>query len=142
MTKRPVKLDEVEKLCSCISVDPEYIDLCSIRLKYGRNFSDELATDTQSSYILNEAACRAFGIENPVGKSIRDKTIIGVVYDFNYSTLHNQIEPLIMSCEGGRAIQIKIAKDNRKGTLSILYIGPAKTFPRKQKSIFSFWMTG
>lgn len=120
LTKRPVKLDNVEKLCNFISIDPEYIDLYAIRLKYGRNFSRELATDRQGSYLLNEAACRSFGIDNPVGRMIHDKVIIGVVRDFNFSSLHNKIEPLIMSCEEGRAVQIKIAGENQEATIDFI----------------------
>jgi putative ABC transport system permease protein len=120
LTKRPVKLDNVEKLCNFISIDPEYIDLYSIRLKYGRNFSRELTTDKHGSYLLNEGACRSFGIDNPVGKMIHDKLIVGVVCDFNFSSLHNKIEPLIMSCEEGRAVQIKIAGKNQKATVDFI----------------------
>jgi len=120
LTKRPVNLDNVEKLCNFLSIDPEYIGLYSIRLKYGRNFSRELGTDRQVGYLFNEAACRSFGIEDPVGKMIRDKMIVGVVYDFNFSTLHNQIEPLIMTWEEGNAIQIKIANENQQETINFI----------------------
>jgi putative ABC transport system permease protein len=121
LTKRPVKLDNVEKLCNFISIDPEYLNLYSIRLKYGRNFSTELPTETKGSYLVNEAACKSFGIDNPVGRMIHDKVIVGVVKDFNFSTLHNRIEPLIMSCEGGRAIQIKITGENQQATIDYIH---------------------
>jgi putative ABC transport system permease protein len=110
----------VEKLCNFISIDPEYINLYSIRVKYGRNFSRELSTEGQGSYLVNEAACKAFGIDNPVGRMIHEKVIVGVVKDFNFSTLHNLIEPLFMSCEGGSVIQIKIAGENQQATVDYI----------------------
>ena len=119
-TKHPISLDEVEKLCNSFSIDPDYLDLYGIDLKSGRNFSPDLKTDVNGSYLMNEAACKAFGIENPVGKYINDKEIIGIVYDFNYASLHNKIEPLIMYYGEARNIQLKLTAGNQGETIDFL----------------------
>jgi putative ABC transport system permease protein len=66
----------------------------------GRPFDRNLVTDT-SNYIVNEKAAEKFGFENGVaGQDLTfgDKKgkIVGVVKDFNFGSLHNPIEPLIM----------------------------------------------
>ena len=109
-------------LCCHYSIDPDYFKLYNIKIKYGRNFSWDVATDSSNSCILNEEACRAFGIEDPLNKTLDNKKIIGVVNDFNFTSLHNQIEPLVIY-RGNQGIvaQIKISGINQKNTLQ--YIG-------------------
>jgi putative ABC transport system permease protein len=120
LTKRPVSLDDVKKLCNYNSIDPGYLPLYKIKLKYGRNFSFDLKTDFQNHCIINEEACRAFGVENPVGKLLGNSEIIGVVYNFNFTSLHNMIEPLVMTCGNGRIVQVKISALNQEETISYI----------------------
>jgi len=86
-------------------VDPQYIPTMGMHLATGRNFDKEMGTDT-SAIILNEAAARMYGIaKNPIGKTIHyaaylhhptDFTVIGVVKDFNYSSVRDAVLPLVM----------------------------------------------
>lgn len=66
----------------------------------GRDFSKKFLTDT-AGFIVNEATVKAIGYNQPVGKMItingNKGPIIGVMKDFNYESLHQQIEPLIMA---------------------------------------------
>lgn len=118
--KAPMEIGDENNLCYFYSIDPNYLDLYSIKLKYGRNFSSDLKTDSNNCCIVNEEACKDFGIENPVGKSIGKREIIGVVYNFNFTSLHNKIEPLVILNGKGRVIQIKISEINQKETLSFI----------------------
>jgi len=65
----------------------------------GRDFSKNFATDS-AGYILNEAAVRQIGYKDPVGKPItfwqKKGTIIGVLKDFHFNSLHESIKPLIL----------------------------------------------
>lgn len=109
-SKKPVLLEGNENLCYFYSIDPDYIGLYQIKLKQGRDFSWDLKTDLDNSCLVNEAFCKKFGVENPVNKVISGRTIIGVVNDFNFISLHNRIEPLILTCENpANVVQIKIA---------------------------------
>ena len=82
------------------SVDWDYLDTFKMEMAEGRFFSREHATDNQA-FVLNETAIKAMGLESPIGKGFRafgiDGTIIGVVKDFNYKSLHIEIEPLFMA---------------------------------------------
>lgn len=82
----------------------DYLDVLKIKLVRGRNFAKELSTDNYGAYLINETAAKEFGWKDPVGKRIwgpvgtdRDEgKIVGVINDFNFASLHNKIEPLII----------------------------------------------
>ncbi|MBI1782385.1 MAG: ABC transporter permease [Sphingobacteriales bacterium] len=87
-------------------VDEKYIPTLGIKLKEGRNFSPEFKADS-SAIIINEAAATALGITNqPIGQIINKNlksgervsfTVIGVVKDFHFRSLHEHITPLLMT---------------------------------------------
>jgi putative ABC transport system permease protein len=66
----------------------------------GGDFNKENATN---EYLVNETLAKQIGHSNPVGKQINlsggwpPGRIVGVVKDFNYSSLHGGIEPLLIS---------------------------------------------
>lgn len=86
-------------------VDAQYIPTMGMELVAGRNFSDKLGSDSLN-VIVNETAIKIFGLEeNPLGQTLtanagNDRketlTIIGVVKDFHFKSLHETIAPLIM----------------------------------------------
>jgi ABC-type antimicrobial peptide transport system permease subunit len=83
------------------SVDPDYIKTFNMTLKEGRNFSKKRGTDKKgTAYILNEAAVKTMGLQNPVGKWFKfwgDKgIIIGIVKDYHFKSLHSEVEPMIL----------------------------------------------
>jgi predicted permease len=65
----------------------------------GRDFSPAFGTDS-TNYLINEAAAKVIGYTDPLGKHLtqwgRTGTIIGVVKDFHYGSLHKPIEPLVI----------------------------------------------
>jgi len=80
-----------------ISIDKAFIPTMGMELAAGNNFSDSPADSAY--FILNETAVKAIGMTDPVGKPFEfhetQGTIIGVVKDFNFKDLHQEIEPLI-----------------------------------------------
>jgi putative ABC transport system permease protein len=87
-------------------VDEEFIDTYDIEIIKGRNFSKDYVTDKQEAIIINEATVRKLGWQdNPLGQQIevldsldkrRKYTVIGVVKDYHYASLHEAIQPLIL----------------------------------------------
>ena len=126
--------DTKDKWITCLDVDYDFLDTYGIKLSAGRNFSKDLKTDETKAYIVNEAAVKDFGWESAVGKQfqISNKglarqiyergTIIGVVNDFHFRSLHQKIEPLVLNIYPSRYryISIKIQPGNISGTLSYL----------------------
>jgi ABC-type antimicrobial peptide transport system permease subunit len=82
-----------------MAVDPHFFKTFQLERTEGRFLSDEYPADSQN-FILNEAAVNATGLESPVGKRFRllDKEgiITGVIKDFHFAPLHNEIEPLVL----------------------------------------------
>ena len=87
-----------------LDIDCDYLSAMGLEMVQGRNFSKEFGQDNEA-YIINQALAKQLGWENPIGKKISrdgDHTIIGVVNDFNFSTLHDNIEPLIITSKPWR----------------------------------------
>jgi putative ABC transport system permease protein len=82
-----------------MAVDSHFFKTFQLEMMEGRFFSDEFPSDTQN-FILNEAAVKATGLESPKGKRFRllKKTgeIIGVIKNFHFAPLHDEIEPLVL----------------------------------------------
>jgi len=80
-------------------VDPDYIPTFGIQLAEGRNFDPDRPSDSVN-FILNETAIRRMHLEDPIGKQSilwgMQGEIIGVVKDYNFGSLHKEIEPIIL----------------------------------------------
>ncbi|MDN5204819.1 ABC transporter permease [Fulvivirgaceae bacterium BMA10] len=87
--------------------DQDFLPTLDMKIVKGRNFSKEMASDS-SGLILNESAVKTLGLgDDPVGKKLNtDRTVIGVVSDFNFETLRKKIEPAVIgySQQGSRLL--------------------------------------
>jgi len=85
-------------------VSYDFVENMDLDIIQGRNFSEDFPGDTGISCIINEAALRSFGWNDPIGKKINDKrwTIVGVVEDYHLSDIHNQIDPAVLLLSDGR----------------------------------------
>jgi putative ABC transport system permease protein len=77
-----------------LAVDYNFLETMGIPVIKGRDFSEEYGGDLTQSCILNETAVKRLGITDPVGAKLEDKTIIGIVKDFNLHSIHSDIPPL------------------------------------------------
>lgn len=89
-----------------IMADRDYGNALGLRIKYGRLWTKDIPSDT-AAVVVNEAMIKAWEYENnPIGRKIKEPagengefieyTIIGVVEDFNYESLHKNVRPLII----------------------------------------------
>jgi putative ABC transport system permease protein len=87
-----------------LAVEPEFVGTLGIDVIMGRDFSHEYATDS-SAVIINETLYKKLGWENPMGRKLkiisegepRDYHIIGVIADFHAQSLHQGIEPMLLT---------------------------------------------
>lgn len=104
---------EKEVWFACENADACYIDIMRLEMVEGRKFS-ALQTDV-GAVILNEAAVKEFGLENPLDAFFHKQgeihQIIGVVKDFNFQSLHNHIRPLAIFYQDQQffSVNIKLA---------------------------------
>ena len=94
------KDENTSMLFSNLNADYDFIQSMKMEMAEGRPFDRNLITDT-ANYIVNQKAAEKFGFAN--GTAGQDLTmwgkkgkIVGVVKDFNFGSLHNPIEPLII----------------------------------------------
>lgn len=77
----------------------DYFNLMGIQFSEGRAFSTDFSTDS-TGIIINETALKMMGLLKPLGEQVtignERRTIIGVVNDFHFKSLHEPIEPLIL----------------------------------------------
>jgi len=82
-----------------LNIDEHFLDAYEIEVIKGRNFHKEFSTDKEA-YLINETLAKQLGWKNPIGKTIDRHgpwKVIGVVKNFQFSTLHDDIGPLIIS---------------------------------------------
>ncbi|SMD32956.1 putative ABC transport system permease protein [Reichenbachiella faecimaris] len=82
-------------------VNPEYLSAFNIKPVQGRDFEIGNGLDQRQSILINKSAAKYFGLENPIGDKLPgaefgEHQIIGVVDDFHYSSLHSEVEPLVI----------------------------------------------
>ncbi|HSC38857.1 MAG TPA: FtsX-like permease family protein, partial [Chitinophagaceae bacterium] len=77
----------------------DFVKTMGLELLQGRDFSRDFGSDS-AGYIINEAALKIINYKNPIGKPLtqwgKKGTIIGVLKDFHYTSLHDPIKPMII----------------------------------------------
>jgi putative ABC transport system permease protein len=91
-------------------VDEDYIPTMKMELAEGRNFSSSIPADKRRSVLVNEALVKEYGWTSALGKRLPgqnfgDHEIIGVVKDFNFSSLYTKVQPLVMVQNPGIILQ-------------------------------------
>ncbi|TCD00326.1 ABC transporter permease [Pedobacter psychroterrae] len=99
------------------------IETLGIQMAAGRSFSEKFTSDT-SKIIINEAGIKVMRLRDPVGKIFtlwgEDMQIIGVIKDFHFESMHQQIKPMFIRYKptGTNRIMVKIASGKVKEALA------------------------
>jgi putative ABC transport system permease protein len=113
---------------SLLFVGDDYLKTMGIQLKAGRDFTPGTG-DANRKFLANEAAAKLMGWEkDPIGKKVKffhDKDngeVIGVVKDFNFSSLHNRVEPLLIVRAGdeGGYLHLRVDGENLPETMDYI----------------------
>ena len=121
-------------------IDHNYLETLGIKLAEGRNFSEDFPADEKESLIINESLAREFGLASPVGNPLEvyDRggsplTVIGVVKDYHFQDLHQDIKPLVLHLSstsyGARCAFIRIRPQDIPSTLGFLRVKWRQIFP-------------
>ena len=82
-----------------LSCEPEFAETMQLEMVEGRFLSREFATD-RTAIVLNETAVRLLQWEEPIGKTVlkfnTPLTVVGVVKDFHFESLHATIRPMVV----------------------------------------------
>lgn len=81
-----------------VAIGYDFVKTMQAEMVQGRDFSKDFADS--ANYIINESALKKIGYKNPIGKPLTfwgtKGTIIGVIKDFHFNSLHVSINPLII----------------------------------------------
>ena len=120
------------QLLSYINADYNYLDLMGAKIIEGRSFNQNLQLDS-AAIIVNQALVKKMGWDQPLGRHIFlpeenpsgadiKYTVVGVVKDFHFASLHKEIDPLIIGTDPQyfRNLSIRIDPKSTASTLSFL----------------------
>lgn len=121
-TKEAISMQEWE-------VDENYIPTLDMKITEGRNFNKEMKTDSMA-IIINEAAARFLGNKDIINKKfynfkeestkeLNEYHVIGVVKDFHFTSIREQVKPLALRyVKNTASISVRINKTNTVAVLS------------------------
>jgi len=104
-------------------VDESYLSTMGIKLLSGRDFLPEETFKKNRNFLANQAAIELMGWKkNPLGRRIRfyqdtvDANVIGVVKDFNFTSLHDPVAPALICkvSEENSFLQLRVKGDIQK----------------------------
>ncbi|MFT3935052.1 MAG: ABC transporter permease [Chitinophagaceae bacterium] len=106
--------------------DDQLLPTLKIPLEEGRNFFAQFPQIKTHEFILNKAAVKAFRIKEPIGKQVvlegDTGTVVGIAKDFNFSSLHKGIEPLVIEYNPYKAnyLMLKVRAGQTPQTLQFM----------------------
>jgi len=128
-----------------MTTDYEFVDTYGFEVTHGRAFSKEFGTDIDGAIMLNQAAAREIGYmpEEAVGKKLlrflnvdefKELTIVGVVKDFHFKSLHRIIDPILLSLDPQdfNTISVRVMPGDVRGTIGFIQQKWGEIFPGEQ----------
>ncbi len=114
--------------------DFDFVQAYGMKIMKGRDFNEEMGQDRLEAVIINETAANDFGWRgDALGKKIhfgykadgtggRMLKVIGVVKDFNFKSMYNKIEPIVIliNDDPGIYLSCRINETNKKETLAFI----------------------
>ena len=132
-------MDQQKLEMANIEVGPNFLETTEIRLKEGRNFSQN--ANCMREIIFNETAIRAMGLKDPIGKTVHvfdeDRVIVGVAKDFNFESIYQSVKPAFFrSFPVGDQVLVKLRKGSEAATIAAVKtaytrFNPGMTFEYK-----------
>ena len=139
--------NEVRSNAPTLLVAEDFTETMGMTILKGRSFSKEFRTDSSSAFIINETAAAQFGITEPQGVTLmmedvsagkpKEGELIGIVKDFHLQSLHETVQPLILTLSPQSYyidnIVMRITASDIPGTLNLIRsqlkeISPSRPF--------------
>ena len=143
---RPVGEDTQERGSNYCVADEDLLSTLELSMVDGRYFSKEFSSDV-NGVVINEAAARLFGWDNPVGEKIQTfwkennedvREVIGVVKDYNFQTLEEEVTSLIIfQGKEGNNLLVRLTPGNISEKINLIQ-AKWKSFPNRGSFDYSF----
>lgn len=121
------------------TVDDRYIPLLKIPVIKGRNFSPDFPSDSTQAIVVNEAFVKKAGWKNPIGQQVNfwyrnneKYTVVGVVKDYHYASLAEEIGPQLFTMKPGNGfgmLSIKIKPGSESAALKHIETTFKRSYP-------------
>ncbi|HRI20251.1 MAG TPA: ABC transporter permease, partial [Panacibacter sp.] len=120
------------------TVNETYIPLLKIPVLQGRNFSAAFPSDSANSVLVNESFVKKAGWKTPIGQTVdfwynnQKYTVIGVVKDYHFNSLSQEIGPELFTMKAGNQYGmafIKIKPGSETASLNQIEQTFKKLFP-------------
>lgn len=118
-------------------VDHDFIEALGIKMVSGRDFQQDMPSDTLNSVVVNQTFVNRMGWKDPIGKKIEAgdantlrARVIGVMADYHQTGMYNEIESLLLAYrERNNIIYVKLSGNNIQQTLSYIESKWKEVFP-------------
>lgn len=118
-------------------VDHDFVDALGIKIINGRDFQQDMPSDTISSVVVNETLANRLGWRDAIGKKVVlgdgafiNARVIGVMKDYHQTGMYNEIESLMLVYrERNNIIYVKLNGNNTEQTLSFIEKKWKEVFP-------------
>ncbi|WP_319482209.1 ABC transporter permease [uncultured Draconibacterium sp.] len=130
----------MEKGVNFSVVDHDFIDALGIKISEGRNFRQDMRSDTLQAVIVNETFVKRMAWSKALGKKIQlgqnagalNARVVGVMADYHQTGMYNETESLLLAYRiNNNIVYIKINEDETDKTLSHIETQWNEVFPDK-----------
>ncbi len=126
-------------------VDHDFIDALEIKIVDGRDFRQDMPSDTLTGVVVNETLAKRMAWSEPIGKKVElgdgnaiKARVIGVMADYHQTGMYNEIESLMLVYrELNNIVYVKLSGNNMEQTLSFIESTWKEVFPDQPYS-YSF----
>jgi len=109
----------------------DFIKTMGMKILEGRDFSNEIASDAEEAILVNQTFVKELGFESPVGKTLGNPSrgnpynlrIIGILEDYHFRSLHQEIYPSMLHVYPSNGLWhmiVRISSSNTQETLAFL----------------------
>ena len=109
-------------------VDHDFIDALEIKMAEGRDFQEDMPSDTLTGVVVNETFVKRMGWNDPLGKKVElgdantiRARVIGVMKDYHQTGMYNEVESLLLIYRSNtNIVYVKLGDGNNKEALSFI----------------------
>jgi putative ABC transport system permease protein len=118
-------------------VDHDFVDALGIKIVNGRDFQQDMPSDTLTGVVVNETLANRLGWKDAIGKKVQlgdggqiNARVIGVMKDYHQTGMYNEIESLMLLYrERNNIIYVKLTGNNTEQTISFIENRWKEVFP-------------
>ena len=123
-----------------LSVDYDFVEALELNVVAGRDFDAAFGSDHLDGFVINEKAVKILGWQDPknaIGQEMsmggKEGKVLGVLKDFHFQSLHDEIKSLVMEVRPGNFgfFALRLENSNIQETLGFLEEQWKAAFPEK-----------